>query len=61
MIPHRILVTVPHFIGTKWEAFRGHGVGDFYASRDLEDIVAVVDGRASLLAEIKNAPSTLRT
>ena len=54
------MVTASYFIGTKLEAFRGRGGGDFYASRDLEDIVAVVNSRASLLGEIKSAPSALR-
>ena len=49
------VVTAPYFIGTKLEAFRGRGRGDFYASRDLENIVAVIDGRASLLDEINSA------
>lgn len=54
------VVTAPYFIGTKLEALRGRGGGDFYASRDLEDIVAVVDGRPSLIEEIKSAPSVRR-
>jgi hypothetical protein len=54
------VVTAPYFIGTKLEAFRGRGGGDFYASRDLEDIVAVIDGRESLFDELKRAPLTLR-
>ena len=37
-------VTAPYFIGTKLEAFRGRGEGDFYASSDSEDIITVVDG-----------------
>jgi hypothetical protein len=58
---HLRVVTAPYFIGTKLEALHGRGRGDFYASRDLEDIVAVVDGRGPLLDEIKSAPSALRT
>ncbi len=54
------VVTGPYFVATKLEAFRGRGGGDFYASRDLEDVVAVVDGRASLLDEVKGAPLALR-
>jgi|SRR5215469_11436498 len=54
------VVTAPYFMGTKLEAFRGRGGGDFYASRDLEDIVAVIDGRESLFDEVKRAPLTLR-
>ncbi len=54
------VVTAPYFIGTKLEAFRGRGKGDFYASSDLEDIITVVDGRPSLVEEISNSPSVLR-
>lgn len=54
------VVTSPYFVGTKLEAFRGRGQGDFYASRDLEDLVAVIDGRPSLLDEVRAAPSNLR-
>jgi hypothetical protein len=58
-LPLRV-VTAPYFVATKLEAFRGRGGGDFYASRDLEDIIAIVDGRASLLDEVKQVPSALR-
>jgi predicted nucleotidyltransferase len=54
------VVTAPYFIGTKLEAFRGRGKGDFYASSDLEDIITVIDGRPSLVEEISNSPSVLR-
>jgi hypothetical protein len=46
------VVTAPFFIATKLEAFRGRGKGDFSGSRDLEDLIAVVDGRPALVAEI---------
>jgi hypothetical protein len=45
-------VTAPYFIATKLEAFRGRGRGDFTASHDLEDILAVIDGRATIGEEI---------
>jgi hypothetical protein len=38
---------------TKLDAFKGRGRGDFFGSRDLEDLVSVVDGRASLIAEVQ--------
>jgi hypothetical protein len=47
------IVTAPFFIVTKLEAFRGRGKGDFFGSRDLEDMIAVVDGRAALVAEVQ--------
>jgi hypothetical protein len=33
---------------------------DFYASHDLEDFVAIIDGREALLQEIAQAPRDLR-
>ena len=42
------------------EAFRGRGQGDFLFSHDLEDLMAVVDGRASLLEECRLSPPELR-
>ena len=53
------VVTAPYFLGTKLEAFRGRGGNDYFASRDLEDFVAVVDGRASLADEVRMAPPEL--
>jgi hypothetical protein len=53
------LITAPFFLGTKMEAFRGRGAGDFFASHDLEDFIAVVEGRESLLEEVQSAPADL--
>lgn len=54
------VVTAPLFLATKIEAFRSRGRGDFVASHDLEDIIAVVDGRPALADEVKAAPPRLR-
>lgn len=54
------VVTAPFFLATKMEAFRGRGRRDFQASHDLEDFVAIVDGRESLLDEIAQSPRDLR-
>jgi len=53
-------VTAPLFVATKIEAFRPRGRGDFVASQDLEDIIAVVDGRPALVDEVKRAPAQVR-
>jgi predicted nucleotidyltransferase len=45
-LPIRV-VTAPLFLGTKLEAFKGRGKNDYFASHDLEDVVAVIDGRPS--------------
>jgi hypothetical protein len=54
------IVTAPVFLATKLETFRGRGQGNFLFSHDLEDLMAVVDGRASLLEECRLSPPELR-
>jgi len=54
------VVTTPYFIGTKLEAFRGRGKGDFYASSDLEDIITLLDGRPTVVEEVSDSPGALR-
>ena len=46
------VVTGVYFCATKLEAFAGRGKGDYQSSHDLEDLIAVVDGRAELIKEI---------
>lgn len=41
-------------------AFDSRGKGDFLMSRDVEDIVAVLDGRPEVVTEIGLVPDTLR-
>jgi hypothetical protein len=61
-LPHdRIrVVDAPHFAATKLESFRGRGGSDFY-HHDMEDLIAMVDGRAELLVELESAPDATRT
>ena len=54
------LVSAPGFLATKYVAFVDRGAGDYYASHDLEDFIAVVDGRESIVADVENAPVDLR-
>lgn len=53
------IISAPYFCATKLDAFSGRGRGDFF-HHDLEDIIAVVDGRSELLAEVKAAPPDVR-
>src|SRR5260370_6443664 len=55
------LVAPVYFCASKLEAFAGRGKNDFHASRDLEDMIAVVDGRAELVGEIQVAASDVRS
>lgn len=54
------LISAPLFLATKIEAFKGRGQGDFLMSHDLEDIITVVDGRASLLDEVLASPNEVK-
>jgi hypothetical protein len=42
-----------------WKDFGGRGQGDLFASKDLEDVVTVLDGRPSLVAEVGREPVEL--
>jgi hypothetical protein len=55
------VVTPPYFCATKIEAFHGRGNGDYAGSHDLEDFLAVVDGRPELVGEIEAAEEKLRS
>jgi predicted nucleotidyltransferase len=54
------IVTGPFFIATKLEAFKGRGRGDFFGSRDLEDLISLVDGRPALVAQVRAGAADLR-
>ncbi|OIO61074.1 MAG: hypothetical protein COX57_04075 [Alphaproteobacteria bacterium CG_4_10_14_0_2_um_filter_63_37] len=49
------MVTAPCFIATKIEAFLGRGNGDWWGSHDLEDLIAVLDGRPEVEEELRRA------
>jgi hypothetical protein len=58
---HAVRVVTPAmFIATKLEAFHGRGGDDVFASHDLEDIIAVVNGRPELGTEVTSAPVHVR-
>jgi hypothetical protein len=53
-------VTAVYFCATKLEAFAGRGKNDYQLSHDLEDLMAVVDGRAELVEEIRDGVENVR-
>jgi hypothetical protein len=58
---HTLRVVAPAlFIATKLEAFHGRGAGDVVASHDLEDIIAVVDGRPEIVTDVATADAAVR-
>ncbi|MFU8888744.1 MAG: nucleotidyl transferase AbiEii/AbiGii toxin family protein [Trueperaceae bacterium] len=55
------IVNAPYLIATKLVAFSDRGAGDVLFSRDLGDIVALVDGREEIVDEVLATESTART
>lgn len=54
------LISAPCFLATKLEAFADRGHGDFMGSSDMEDIIAILDGRPEVIGEIANSPRRVR-
>jgi hypothetical protein len=58
---HDVRVVTPAlFIATKLEAFHGRGGHDVVASHDLEDIIAVVDGRSEIVEDVAAASTDVQ-
>jgi predicted nucleotidyltransferase len=53
------LISAPHFLATKLEAFGDGRRGDLFSSHDIEDVVAVVDGRKTVVEEVRRAPASV--
>lgn len=54
------VVSAPYFLATKLEAFKGRGNNDPMGSRDVEDILNLVEGRWALIEEVQKSPRDLR-
>jgi hypothetical protein len=54
------LIAPEYFLATKLEAFRGRGKGDYRGSHDLEDVIAVIDGRAEIVLEVRDSERDLK-
>lgn len=55
------LVTPVYFLATKLEAYKGRGKNDPLESRDIEDLLALIDGREELMGEVESTSKVLRT
>lgn len=53
------IFTLPYLVASKVEAFKGRGKGDFYGSKDIEDIITIVDGASGFESEISNASKSV--
>lgn len=54
------VITAPFFLAAKLEAFKDGRRDDVVASRDIEDIIAVVDGRDTIVSEVGSSPAQVR-
>jgi hypothetical protein len=57
------VVTTPYFLATKLDAFDSpgrEGHGDYFLSRDIEDLITVIDGRPEVVTEFAEAPDSVR-
>ena len=54
------VVSAPYLVATKLEAFHDRGEGNYLGSKDIEDIVILVDGREELVGEIDGAEPKVR-
>ena len=48
------------FLAMKLEAFGDRGTGDYLSSKDLEDVIALIDGRPEILGELRTADGVVR-
>ncbi len=48
------------YLATKWVAFASRGAADPMSSHDLEDLVAVVAGRAEIVGDVQASPPEVR-
>jgi len=55
------LLPPPYFLATKMEAFDYRGKGDFLLSRDMEDVITVLDGREAIVLEVQEAKPDLKS
>jgi hypothetical protein len=56
-----LLISPVYFCASKLEAFRDRGKDDYQSSRDLEDVISVIDGREELVGEINAAKGDVRS
>ena len=55
------IFSLPYLVASKIEAFKGRGRGDFIASTDMEDVIALADGVPDFAAQIGKAAKDVRS
>lgn len=54
------IISAPYFIATKLEAFSDRGKNDYLTSHDLEDIIALLDGRPEIAKDIATSDNAVK-
>jgi hypothetical protein len=54
------LVSAVAFLATKLEAYKGRGSGDCLRSKDIEDVIAILDGRPEIVIEVGESEGARR-
>ncbi len=54
------VITAPYFLATKLEALRDRGLKDLYMSKDLEDILTLLDGCLNLARQVEESTPGLK-
>ena len=54
------LISAPYFLITKLAAFESRGNGDYALSHDIEDLIAVIDGRPDVTQEVQQLEARAR-
>ena len=54
------IIRPAYFLATKLEAFKDRGHEDYHASHDMEDLLAVIDGCATIVEQVAQGATDLR-
>jgi len=52
--------SLPYFMASKWEAFKGRGANDYRTSKDFEDIIYILENTDDFEEQMIAAPTHLR-
>ena len=55
------VLPAPYFLATKFDAFKGRRNQDYLLSKNMEDIITILDGRPEIIDEIQQAAKELRS
>jgi hypothetical protein len=53
------IFSLPYFVASKWEAFKGRGNNDYRTSKDFEDLVYILENADDFEEQVQNSPAHL--